>query len=323
MTRAIFRWHRVGQTLLALLFGALLLPGQAISFDVLDVVSGVIESPNFKGKDPIQKLRLAAELLRTKKLKQEDMALVLLDWGDQYLREPAHPLTRLERWAELGNDERLSRLRIPREFLNRILVVEYLLDETPYLKSTPVKKLELVSQLDAKHLVDPSVWLAYARLYAGGLISGAKAFDTISPLDELKALKGLKERRLVGWQYRVSAESILAVESVFLDPEYKKGSPYDRLLVLRALERQGLITDLTKKELERLPAWRLLANDSSFLKADRSAKRKRLSALKQEGLISDSTYTDLATTFRPVPLDAPPDESSPTALPETKGPTFK
>jgi hypothetical protein len=323
MTRPICCEHRVGKAVLVVLLWTALFPGPALPFDILDVVSGVLESPNFKGKDPIQKLRMAAELLRTKKLKQQDTALLLLDWGDQYLREPAVPLERLQRWAELGSDERLSRLRIPREFLNRVFVVEYLLDHTPYLQSSPKKRLQLLTQLEEKHLVDQSVSLAYARLYAGGLITGAKAFDAVSPLDELRLLKGLKEQGLVGWQYRVSAEAIIALETACLDPEYRKGSPYDRLLVLRNLERQGLITPLTKKELERLPVWRLLANDAAFLKADRSVKRKRLSALRQEALISDPTYAELMAIFRPAPLASPPEEPSPTPLPERKGSSIK
>lgn len=63
---------------------------QAHAFDVFDLVPGVIEAPEFKGKDPIQKLRLVADLLRTNRVKQSDIAYVALDWADQY-RETIGP----------------------------------------------------------------------------------------------------------------------------------------------------------------------------------------------------------------------------------------
>ncbi len=75
----------------ALLLLLLSLWCQAHAFDVFDLVPGVIESPEFKGKDPIQKLRLIAELLRANRVKQADVAYIALDWADQYIERTVRP----------------------------------------------------------------------------------------------------------------------------------------------------------------------------------------------------------------------------------------
>ncbi len=282
--------------------------------DVFDVVSGVIESPLFKGKKTIEKLRLTADLLRSKKLKQSNVALPILDWTDLYLREPDDPLQRLKRWADLTNDDKLSRLRIPRDFLNRILVSEYLVAETDYLDAAPRKKLELLRKLMSQKLVDWSVALSYARLYAGALMTGADRYQKTTPVQALKILKNLKEEGLVGWHYRVPTEAILSAEALAIEKDYRKATPLQRLMRLRELERSGLITALTKKEMEKLPAWRLLTRDASFLRANATARKQRLSQLKNERLILDSTFSELVSIFCPTPLASSP-QPGPTPLP--------
>jgi hypothetical protein len=306
--------------LFPLLISAMMLPPlsgtcRAEGFDVFDLVSGVIESPQFKGKQPIDKLRLAAELLRNKKLKQSDMSFLVLDWADQYLREPSDQLERLKKWAELSNDDLLSHILIPRDFLNRMLLAEYLVGQPQYMQAPPLKKLEILGKLSQWNLVDWSVALAYARLYAGGTISGAKTYENTTPLEGLNILKKLKDEGLVGWHYKVPTEAILVAEALAMDKEYRKASPYDQLVKLRELEQKGLITMLTKKELEKIPAWRLLLSEASFMKGEPSAKKERLTQLKSEGLISASTWSDLNGIFRPIPLAAPT-ENRPTPLPE-------
>ena len=300
--------------IVALLICTMVLPCAGSAFETVDIVSGIIESPSFKGKDPIRKLRLCADLLKAKKARPADLSFVILDWADQYLREPKDPYNRLKRWAELSNDEELNQLRMPREFLNRTLLAEYLVDDASYRRAAPYARLEILAKLSEKNLTDWAVALAYARLYAGSVIEGAKTYDIPTPFEALKVLKKLKDRGLVGWHYKVPTEGVLIAEALAMDPEYKKGSPYDRLLKLKDLELQGLITGLTRKELEKLPAWRLLANDPSFLKAESAAKRERLLKLKEEGLISPSTYSDLTQIFRQAPL-ASPEDSSPAPLP--------
>ena len=57
------------------------IPGQCL--ESFDVVSGILEAPQFKGKDPLTKLRMVAELVRTNKLRPPDVAFSVLDWGDQ------------------------------------------------------------------------------------------------------------------------------------------------------------------------------------------------------------------------------------------------
>jgi hypothetical protein len=291
-------------------------------FDVFDLVSGVIESPQFKGKDPIDKLRLAVELLRKKQIKQSDISFVVLDWGDQYLREPSDPLDRLKRWAALATDEQLSYLRMPRDFLNRTLLSEYLAGRTDYRQASPQKRLEIIGELAEKKMVDWSVSLSYARLYAGAIVTGAKGYEVTKPLDSLLLLKNLRDQRLVGWHYGVPTEALLAAEALAMDKDYAKASPYDQLARLGDWERRGLITAMTKKEFEKLPAWRLLVADPSFLKADPSVKRERLTRLRFEGIISAATCSDLNGIFRPVPL-ASPAESRPAPLPEKISPPGK
>jgi hypothetical protein len=269
---------------------------------VPDSIATFLESPNFKTKDPIDKLHQVAELLRAKKVKSAELTFALLDWGDQYVREPADPVERLKRWAKLTGDEKLNSVRIPREFLNRVLVAEYLVEKTSYLASSPQKRLELLQKLAEERLLDWSVSLDYARLYAGAIIAGTKTPSKNSPIEALGVLKQLKDQGLIGRHYTLPTEAILVAEALAVDAEYVKGSPFDRLVKLRELERKGLITALTKRELERLPAWRLLTADPAFAKADNSVKREQLSKLKDQGLLSKSSYSDLTTIFRPVPV---------------------
>ncbi len=274
-------------------------------FEPFDMVTGILESPQFKGKDPLTKLRLVAELIRSNKLKPSDVAFSVLDWGDQYLAEPSDALERLKRWAELTNDDQLARLRIPRDFFNRAVLAEYLVSKTTYLKSPPQHRLEILQKLEEKNLVDWSVALDYSRLYAGSIIAGAKSYQSTPPFEGLKVLKRLKDEGLVGWHYRVPTEAILVAEALALDKDYRKASNYEKLVRLRDLERKGLITMLTKKELERLPVWRFLIADSSFLAADASVKKDRLLKLKNEDLISSATHTELRTVFRAGPSTSP------------------
>jgi len=285
----------------ALIAGLLVCPCDGRASDVFDLVRNVIDAPQFKGKDPITCLGLAAELVRAGKVKQTDMAFMLLDWGDRYLREPGDPLERLRRWAKLNSDETLSRLKIPRDYLNRMILAEYLVRHKSYLKATPEKKLEIVSTLERENLVDWSVALAYARLYAGAIISGATAYKMPRPSESLITLKKLKDRGLVGWHYRVPTEAVLVAETLALDSKFQKAGPRGRLVILKGLETQELITAVTRKELEKLPVWRLLVSDPGFLKADPEAKRALLAKLKSDGLISASTCSDLEGIFRPPP----------------------
>jgi hypothetical protein len=306
----------------AVVLSLTLLCCQARAFDVFDVVPGVIESPEFKGKDPIEKLRLVADLLRANRIKQSDVAYLVLDWGDQYLREPSDPLERLKRWAELANDRQLGHIKIPRDFLNRVLLAEYLVSQPAYVKGSARKKLEILGKLSEKNLVDWSVALAYAGLYAGSIVTGAKDHDSVPPLEELDILKKLRDAGLVGRHYWVPTEAILASEVLAMDRDFRKASPYDQLAKLRELERKGLITVQTRKELEKLPVWRLLASDSSFLKADAASKRERLLKLKTEGLVSASTSSDLNGMFRPLPLTSPM-EARPIPIPQKISPSTK
>ncbi len=298
------------------------LTSQSFAFEVFDLVSGVIESPLYKGKDPIDKLRLAAEMLRNRNVKQSDMAFLLLDWGDQYIREPKEPIERLKRWPDLTNDEQLSNLKIPRDYLNRMLVAEYLVDQPAYLIAAPRRRLEIISKLAAQSLVDWSVSLDYARLYAGGIILGAGEYRYPGPLEALMALKRLKDEGLVSWQYRVPTEAILLAEALADNSTYRNGSPHDQLSILKDFLAQGLITSLTKKEMEKLPIWRMLGSDPSFIKADAATKRERLAELKDQGLISASTYNDLFNIFRPLSMVSPV-ETTPTPLPQQLTPSGK
>lgn len=302
-----------------LLASLVLLAGRLWSSDQFDLVSGILESPLFKDKSPLEKLTVAAELLRTNKLKHSDMSFLLLDWADQYLREPSDPLERLQRWAALTGDDKFGHLRMPRDFLNRSLLAEYLVEQTQYLKMKPYEKLQLLGKLENDKLVDWSVALAYARIYAGGIMMGAKEYKNTSPLEALRILKDLKDQGLIGWHYVVPTEGILISEALALDPEYQKASPTARLAKLADLEKKGLISTLTRKELEKLPVWRLLVSDPSFLKAGPKAKKQKIAKLAADGLISSSTATDLAAIFGPTPLVSPM-ESSPTRLPKKSSP---
>jgi hypothetical protein len=262
-----------------------------------DLVSEAIRSPLFKNKTPLEKLRLAADLLRTQRLSHSDMSFLVLDWADQYLREPEDPLKRLKRWASLTEDEQLSKLRIPRDYLNRVLVAEYLVRHTDYLKAGPKDKLVILRNLSEENLVDWSVSLAYARIYAGAVIMEASAQENPSPMRALEALKKIKEEELVGWHYRAPTEAIICSQALALDEEFIAGDHLFRLRTLRNLQDQGLIIALTRKELERLPAWRLLVKDEEFLESGLDERRKRLSEIKNTGLILSSTYSDLERIF--------------------------
>ncbi len=283
--------------------------------EAFDVVTGVIESTRFKGKSPLAKLIIAADLVASKKLRQQDMAFLFLDWADAYLREPTDPLERLKRWTALANDDKLSKIRIARDFLNRMLLAEYLVAKTDYLQADPHSKLVLLAQLEKQKLVDWSVALAYARIYAGVVISGAKVNRQTMPQGALKVLKNLKDQGLVGWHYRVPTEAVLASELLALDKQYQSARPVSRLKKISKMETEGLISALTRKELEKLPAWRTLAGDPEFLKADAVVRRRRIMKLKRDGLISKTTSSDLLEVFCPAPPPSAP-EQPPSALPE-------
>ena len=290
---------------LIILLSVVLLNSTSAAFEVRDVISALVDSSDFKGKDPIQKLLEAAELVREKKLQEREMAFAILDWGDQYVREPSDPLDKLKRWAQLSHDEKLSHLRIPREFLNRTLLAEYLVEKTPYVTSPPQKRLEILHSLAQQNLVDWSVSLAYARLYAGAILTGARDYKTVSPVEALDALKNLEDQGLVGLHYRTPTEALLAAEALAMDSKYMNGAPYDRLIILRELERKKLISNLTRKELERLPAWRFLVADPSFMQSDAASKKERLSELRDQELISPSSFSDLRAVFRPISVASP------------------
>jgi hypothetical protein len=304
MNRCLSKDVTPARLLLFVSLGVVLLISTGFAFDVRDQISAVFESPSFKGKEPLQKLQQAAEMIREKKLKDREMAFAVLDWGDQYLREPSDPVDRLKRWAQLNSDEKLSYLRIPREFLNRTLLAEYLVEKTSYLTSSPQQKLEIIGKLAQQNLVDWSVSLAYARLYAGAIIAGAN-YSKTSPTEALDVLRVLENQGLIGLHYRTPTEAILATEALAMDSDYLNASPYERLLKIRDLERKGLISNLTKKELERLPAWRLLVADPSFMQSDASVKKERLLKFREQGLISSSNYSDLLTIFRPISIASP------------------
>jgi hypothetical protein len=290
--------------------------------DHFDFVSGILQSPRFKGKKPLEKLMLAAELVQGNKLKQSDISFAVLDWADRYLREPKDPLDRLRRWAKLTNDENLRQMRIPRDFLNRLLLADYLVNRTPFLTVAPYNKLELLAKLNREKLVDWSVFLAYARIYAGGIIMNAKPEGPTPPLKALGSLKKLKDQGLIGWHYRVPTEALLAAEALAADKRYRKASPSQKLARLSELSSSGLISQLTRKELERLPAWRLLLSDGAFLKADPAVRKDRILSLKAENLISPSTASELISVFGPVPI-ASPVKAQPTPLPERIPPPKK
>ncbi len=291
-----------------------LAPG-LLAYDLVDIVTGVIDSPQFKGKDPLSSLRLAAELIHDKKLKASDLSFALLDWADQYLREPSDSMERLKRWTQLNSDDKLNQLKLPRDFLNRNLLAEYLVHKTPYLKSSPLKRLEIISGLEHNKLVEESVALSYARLYGGAVLFGSKNDPTPTPLEALNTLKKLEDGKLIGWHYRMPVEMVLVAEALAVDKDYQNASPLERLSRLRDWEKKGILSLQSKRELERLPAWRLLTSDPSFLRADARNKRDKLGKLEAEGLISSSTFAELKSVFRPAPL-APAIKTKPSPMPK-------
>jgi hypothetical protein len=293
--------------------------GLVWSADNSDVVSAVIESSRFKGKSPLEKLLAAAEILKSARVKTVDWALPLLDWADQYTREPAGPVDRLKRWLELAEDERLGHLRIPRDFLNRVLLAEYLIAHTAYPQFGPAKKLELLGRLEQERLIDWSVALAYARIYAGTVILGAEDTPTVPPLEALGKLKELTEKQLVSWHYTVPSEGVLAAEALAVDKAYSNGSDVDKLRRLEALEKEGLVSFLTRKEFERLPAWRLLVGDGGFLKASQAQRRDRIMKLKSDNLITPSTAGELMAAFAPS-FPPPPDPKAKRGRPQRPPP---
>ncbi len=287
--------------------------------EAFDLLSGIIDSPRFKGKDPLSNLQTAADLLRANRVRQADISFLLLDWGDRYLREPSDPLERLKKWSALTRDKKLSHLKLPRDYLNRVLLAEYLVKKTRYLQLPPGKRLELLRRLQEKNLVDWSVALAYSRLYAGSVIFGAKGYEQHKPVEALTNLKRLSDEGLIGWHYRVPTEALLVAEALALDKSFQTATPLDRLIKLRDLERNGLIAPLNKKEAEKLPAWRLLVSDPSFLRGGPKVKEERLEKLRNDGLISAATYKDLLQIFRPASLESAL-QASPTPLPKEIAP---
>jgi hypothetical protein len=283
-------------------------------FEGPDIASSLLEAPELMGKDSLFKLRTVADHIRANKIRPSDVSFIVLDWADQYLREPDDQAERLKRWADLTNDEKLSQLKMPRDFLNRLLLAEYLINQTSYLTESPQKKLEILSKLEEKNLVDWSASLAYSRIFAGAVICGGRDFKSYSPMDALVTLKQLKDDKLIGWHYRAPTEAILVAELLAMDKDYQNGSPLDRLVKLRELERKGLIMTPTKKELEKIPVWRLLISDSSFMNADARGRREKLSKLRREGLLSNSTYSDLRGIFK-APALGPPMEAKPAPFP--------
>ena len=153
---------------------------------------------------------------------------------------------------------------------------------------TPRKRLELIRRLEQENLVDWSVALAYSRLYAGAVVSGAKEYDKRTPLEAVASLKKLEDEDLVSWHYGVPTEAILIAEALAMDEGFKQANPLDRLIKLRDLERKNLITTLNKKEMEKLPAWRFLVGDPTFLKANANMKQ-------QAALEAQKRGTDLST----------------------------
>ncbi|MDQ7783631.1 MAG: hypothetical protein RDU20_12175 [Desulfomonilaceae bacterium] len=287
--------------------------------EAFDLMSGIIDSPEFKGKDPLSNLRTAADLLQSNKLRQTDISFFLLDWGDRYLRETSDPLERLKKWSTLTQDKTLSHLKLPRDFLNRVLLAEYLVRKTRYLHLPPAKRLDLIRRLQDKDLVDWSVALAYSRLYAGAVVLGAKGYESRSPAEALATLKKLSDEGLIGRHYRVPTEALLISEALALDESFETGTPLDRLMKLRDLEHKGLIAPLNKKETEKLPAWRLLVSDPSFLRGQPKVKEERLDKLLNDGLISPATHKDLVQVFRPQSMESAL-QASPAPLPKEMAP---
>lgn len=292
------------------------LHSESVSVEGFDVVSGVLESPEFKGKEIVNRLYLASEMLKDNKLSRIETSYLLIDWVDQYLREPTDPMDRLRRWAEFSKNDKFSNLKVPRDFLNRVLVAEYLEKQPGFSKASPHKKLETLRKLQKKNLVEWSVALSYENLIAGSIINGAKAVENPTPLESLAVLKKLREENLIGNHYRVMVEGLLATEVLARDIEFQKASPMVRLIKLRDLEKKGLITSQTKKELEKIPAWRLVINDPAFLRLDTSQKKDRLSSLRNEGLLTASTNSDFVVIFKGV-FASSSSEQKPTPIPQS------
>ncbi len=284
------------------------------AFEGVDVISGILESPQFKGREPLAKLTLASELLKENKLSRTDSSYILLDWVDQYLREPADPLERLKRWSDFNGNDKFSVIKVPRDYLNRVLLAEYLAKQANFARAPAHKKLEILRKLRKKNLVEWSVALSYENLIAGSILYGAKISDIDGPMESLTALKKLREENLIGNHYKVMAEGLLAAEALSRDADYEKGSPLERLIKLRELERKGLIGAQTRKELEKLSAWRLVTNDPGFLKLEPSQKKLKLSRLKNDGLITASTTSDLNSIFK-VASVSPSQEQKPSPIP--------
>ncbi len=298
-----------------LLYGLLLLfglyaPREIRAADSFDLVNGFIESPRFMGKDPLTKLQLASDMVKHKQVRQSEIALLLLDWADQYLHRPADPLERLKLWPEFSTDERLSLLRIPRDYLNRTVLTEYLVSRPDYLHADPAKRLEIIGALAEQNLVDWSVALAYARLYAGAIIMGAKDYEIPTPFEALTALKRFTTEAFLGSHYRAPTEGLLAAEALAADSTYRSGDPRAQLEKLRDLEADGLITSITRKKFAKLPAWRLIASNTDFLKADLSAKRDILTAFEHGGLLSPGTAMELLAVFKTSAVVAPVESRS-------------
>lgn len=284
-------------SIFTLLCSLWLLPN-ALCFEGVDIFSGVLESPVFKGKEPMTRLSIASEKLKENKFSRTDTSYLLLDWVDEYLREPSDPLERLKRWSEFSSNDKFSNLKVPRDFLNRVLLAEYLAKQAGFTAGTPLKKLEFLRKLHKKNLVEWSVALSYENLVAGSIVNGSKVTDNPTPLESLSVLKKLSEDHLIGNHYRVMAEGLLAVEVLARNLDYEKMTPIELLSKLRDLERKGLITSQTKRELEKLPAWRLLINDPAFLKLEASQKKARLAKLKSDGLLTSSTASDFSAIFK-------------------------
>ena len=266
--------------------------------DSFDIISGVIDSPRFKGKSPLEKLVLVAELCRTSTLDQSDLSFLVLDWADKYIREPTNRLKRLEYWSRLVNNDKLRNVRIPRDFLNRLVLAEYLVNQNSYQTASPKKKLEIIRNLEKQNLVDWSVALAYSRIYAGTVILAAEGIQQRSPIECLRTLERMTSQKLIGWHYRVPTEAVLVAEALAMDAEFEKGIPLQRLMKLREMEANNLLSPVNRKELEKLPVWRLLINDLKFLKSAPQEKRQRIHYLKSNRLITQSTQADLLSIFR-------------------------
>ena len=71
--------------------------------------------------------------------------------------------------------------------------------------------------------------LAYARIYAGVVISGSKGVSSTSPGEALRTLKKLKDDGLIEWHYRVPTEAILCSEALAIDKQFRAAAPRAKL----------------------------------------------------------------------------------------------